>query len=83
MDTISSVIEESMIQYMFRVRTTGNTYDFKAILSTVCTMKIMEYYKYVHLDLDILFVKNLAFLLVKPKDIGYIHCKVILIKSYK
>ena len=45
--------------------------------------KIMEHYKFVHLDLDVLFVNGVAFLLAKSREIGFIHCKQILIKLDK
>ena len=36
--------------------------------------KIMEHYKDVHLNIDILFVNKTLFLLEIPRDIGFIHC---------
>ena len=50
-------------------------------IATLVPPKIMEHYKCVHLDLDILFVINVAILLAKSIDIGFIHCKAILTKS--
>ena len=45
--------------------------------------RIIENYKYIHLDLDVLFMNNMAFMLVKSRDIGFIHCKAILINPDK
>ena len=42
---------------------------------------VMEYYKYVHLNLDVLFVNNGAFLLAKSREIGSIHCKAMYLLS--
>ena len=36
--------------------------------------KIMEHYKDVHLNIDILFVNKTPFLLTISRDIGFIHC---------
>ena len=46
MNTMSSITQESMIQYMFRVRMIGNTYNFKGILSTTCTTWILARQKW-------------------------------------
>ena len=43
----------------------------------------MEHYTNVHLDLDMLFVKNVVFLLVKSRDIVSIQCKAKRTKSDK
>ena len=37
--------------------------------------KIMEHYKDVHLDIDILFVNQTPFVLAISRDIGFIHCR--------
>ena len=39
---------------------------------------IMEHYRDVHLDIDILFVNKIPFLLAKLRDIEFIHCKTML-----
>ena len=44
---------------------------------------IMEHYRDVHLDIDLLFVKKIPFLLEKLRDIGFIHCKALLTKHDK
>ena len=55
------------------------TEDVAALISP----KIMEHYSDLHLDLGIMFVNNVVFFIEKFRDIGLIHCKVILIKSDK
>ena len=37
--------------------------------------KIPEHYKDIHLDIDILYVNQTAFLLAISRDIGFIHCR--------
>ena len=37
--------------------------------------KILEYYKDIHLDIDILYVNQTPFLLAISRDIGFIHCR--------
>ena len=44
---------------------------------------IMEHYKDIHLDIDLLIVNKILFLLEKSRDIGFIHCKVMLSKYNK
>ena len=44
---------------------------------------IMEHYRDVHLDIDILFVNKIPFHLVKSRDIGFIYCKAMLSKHDK
>ena len=39
--------------------------------------KIIEHYKDVHLDIDILFVNKTLFLLAISRYIGFIHCRPI------
>ena len=39
--------------------------------------EIMNHYKDIHLDIDILFVNKIPFLLVISWDIRFIHCKVM------
>ena len=41
---------------------------------------IMEHYRDVHLDIDLLLVNNIQFMLAKSRDIGFIHCKAMLSK---
>ena len=45
--------------------------------------KFMEYYSYIYLDLDVLFLNGVAFLLTKSRKMGFIHYKVILTKLDK
>ena len=45
--------------------------------------EIMEHYKNIHLDIDLLFVNKILFLLAKSKDIRFIHCKALLTKHDK
>ena len=37
--------------------------------------KILEHYKGIHLDIDILYVNQTVFLLEILRDIGFIHCR--------
>ena len=37
--------------------------------------KIIEHYKDIHLDIDVLFVNQTPFLLEISRDIGFIHCR--------
>ena len=37
--------------------------------------EIMEHYKNIHLNIDILFMNKTAFLFVISRDIGFIHCR--------
>ena len=37
--------------------------------------KILEHYKDIHLDIDILYVNQTPFLLAISRDIGFIHCR--------
>ena len=46
-------------------------------------LKLTKHYKYIHLDIDLLFLNGVAFLLVKSKYIESIYCKAILSKSYQ
>ena len=39
------------------------------------TPKIIEHYKDIHLNIDILFINQKSFLLVISRDIGCIHCR--------
>ena len=56
-------------------------YDFKTKdITDLVPLEIMEHYKNIHLDLDLLFVNKVTFLLEKSRDI---HCKAILTKSDK
>ena len=47
------------------------------------SQKFMEHYQCIYLDLDLQFVKNIAFILTKPRDIQFVNCKVIITKSDK
>ena len=44
---------------------------------------IMEHYKDIHLDIDLLFVNKIPFLLAKSRDIRFTHCKALLSKHDK
>ena len=44
---------------------------------------IMEHYRDVHLDIDLLIVNKIQFLLAKSRDIGFIYCKAMLSKHDK
>ena len=37
--------------------------------------KIIEHYKNIHLDIDMLYVNQMPFLLVISRDIGFIYCR--------
>ena len=52
-------------------------------VATPVPPKIMEHYKNIHLDMDLLFVNNTLFLLVKSRDIRFIYCKALLSKHDK
>ena len=52
-------------------------------VATPVPSKILEYYKDIHSDIDLLFVNKIPFLLAKSRDIGFIHCKAILSKHDK
>ena len=43
-------------------------------VATPVPPKIMEHYKDIHLDIDLLFVNKILFLLVESRDIGFIPC---------
>lgn len=45
--------------------------------------KILEHYKQIHLNVDIMFVNGVAFFLEKSRDIGFIHCRPVLSKENK
>ena len=44
---------------------------------------IMEHYKDIHLNIDLLFVNKIPFLLGISRDIGFIYCKALLSKHDK
>ena len=44
-------------------------------VATPLPPKILEHYKDIHLDIDILYVNQTAFLLAISRDIGFIHCR--------
>ena len=46
-------------------------------------MKLIEHYKFIHLDINVLLINSMAFFLEKSKVMGSIHCKAILTKSEK
>ena len=52
-------------------------------VATPVSPTIMEHYKDIHLDIDLLFVNKIPFLLAKSRDIGVIHCNVLLSKHDK
>ena len=52
-------------------------------ITTPVPPKIIEHYKNIHLDIDLLFVSKIPFLLKKSRDIGFIHCKALLSKHDK
>ena len=45
--------------------------------------KILKHYKDIHLDIDISYVNQTAFLLAISRDIGFIHCRPMSINSTK
>ena len=49
-------------------------------VATPVLPSIMEYYRDVHLDIDLLFVNKIPFLMAKSRDIGFIHCNAMLTK---
>ena len=42
--------------------------------------EILQYYKNVHIDMDIMFVNGTAFFTSTSRDIKFIHCRAILSK---
>ena len=52
-------------------------------VSTPVPPKLMEHYKNIHLDIDLLFVNKIPYLLAKSRDIGFVHCKALLSKHDK
>ena len=44
-------------------------------IATLVPPEIMKHYKEIHLDIDIPYVNNIAFLLAIAQDIGSMHCK--------
>ena len=44
---------------------------------------ILNHYGTVHLDMDIMFVNDIAFFLTTSRDIGFIHCKPVVSKHNK
>ena len=44
---------------------------------------VLENYKNIHLDIDLLFVNEVAFFLATSRDVGFIHCKAVLSKHDK
>ena len=45
--------------------------------------EILKHYKNIHLDMDIMFVNQVAFFLATSRDIGFIHCRPVLSKENK
>ena len=52
-------------------------------IATPVPSEIMEHYKNIHLDIDLLFVNKIPFLLAKSRDIGFILCKALFTKHDK
>ena len=44
-------------------------------VATLLPFKILEHYKDIHLDIDILYINQTVFLLTISRDIGFIHCR--------
>ena len=44
-------------------------------IATPVPPRIMNHYKNVHLDIDILFVNKTTFILAISRDIGFTHCR--------
>ena len=42
-------------------------------ITTLVQPKIKKHYKYIYLDLDILFLNSVVFLLAKSRNISFIH----------
>ena len=59
------------------VKMDQTTEDLVALLPP----KILKHYKDIHLDIDILYVNQTAFLLAISRDIGFIHCRPMSINS--
>ena len=52
----------------------------------VCTpfpSNILQHYGNIHLDMDIMFINNVAFFLATSRDLGFIHCRPVLSKHNK
>ena len=52
----------------------------------VCTpfpSNILQHYGNIHLDMDIMFINNVAFFLATSQDLGFIHCRRVLSKHNK
>ena len=52
-------------------------------VATPVTPKIIEHYKDIHLDIDLLFVNKIPFLLTTSRDIDFIHYKALVSKHDK
>lgn len=52
-------------------------------IGTSIPPKILEDYKNIHLDMDIMFVNSVVFFLAKSRDISFIHCIPVLWKHNK
>ena len=46
-------------------------------------LTIMEHYKNIHLDIDLMFENKIPFLLAISRDVGFIHYKALLSKHDK
>ena len=54
----------------------------KDIISPVPS-SVLENYKNIHLDIDLLFVNEVAFFLATSRHVGFIHCRAVLLKHDK
>ena len=52
-------------------------------IATPVPPTIMEHYRDIHLDADVLFLNKIPFLLATLRDIGFIYCKALLSKHGK
>ena len=44
---------------------------------------VLENYKIIHLDIDLLFINDVAIFLVTSRHVGFIHCRAVLSKHDK
>jgi hypothetical protein len=44
---------------------------------------LLKNYKNIHLDIDLLFINNMAFFLATSRHVGFIHCRAVLSKHDK
>ena len=45
--------------------------------------QLMKHYQNIHLDMDLLFINQVAFFVCTSRDIGFIHCRPVLNKANK